>query len=105
LKEHIVSEMSQAQAPDTTTGGTDPISNPSGVPEVSEDLDRADRTQSGSSQPESSGGAAGQPSDEDGLLNADLGAGREGPSDGGLSGSENPDAPSDPMPDMGGTGS
>jgi len=108
-----MSEMSQAQAPDTGAGGTDPLSGD--VSEVAENLDDVDHTGSGSSSSSGGGTSAsgssgsGQSPDseeEDGLLNADLGGDRNLPSEGGaLAEPGDPNSSSDPMPDIAGTGS
>ena len=107
-----MSEMSQAQAPDTGAGGTDPLSGE--VSEVAENLDDVDQSSSNtqtssggtsSSGTSSSGGSGTDHSEDDGLLNADVGPDRNEPSEGNLREPGDPDSASDPMPDIAGTGS
>ncbi len=96
-----MSEMSQAQSPDTGAGGSDPLSGD--VSEVADNLDEVDQTPSDSP---SSGGVQPQDPEEDGLLTADVGGDRNAPSEGGhLSEPGDPDNSSGPLPDIAGTGS
>jgi hypothetical protein len=111
-KEYVMSEMSQAQAPDTGAGGTDPLSGE--VSEVAENLDDVDQSSSdahtsssgtSSSETSSNGGSGTGNSADDGLLNADVGPDRNEQSEGDLREPGDPDSASDPMPDIAGTGS
>lgn len=94
-----MSEMSQAQVP-ATTGASSPLDG--GVPEVTEDLDRADRTDSGDAP---TGSVAPSDFTEDGLLTADVGPDHNEQSEGDQAEPGDPDSASDPMPDIAGTGS